>query len=299
VAKLIIRTLEIGVAVKDIKQAGQSLKSIFNASSSRLLKAPDYNMAAQMFRIGNIEFELMEPLAQEGMIENFIRQRGEGLHHIAFEVDDIHSTLGTIKRRGLKVINQEPLSTHGVKAAFLHPESFAGVLIELIEGNSRWVDDRPLPVTLASPEFVEAASVQGILAVGVLVEDVSEALKIYSSAFAPESSDGLGFDLDPTGLCACRVGNIDLIFIEMSRCDMFLKKFPNAKRTGLHHVVLKVNDLNKSIEFLNTEGIDFNLGQFHPLDDSKFVVINPIELNGVSVLLKEKRFPESRILNLK
>jgi methylmalonyl-CoA/ethylmalonyl-CoA epimerase len=299
VAKLIIRTIEIGVAVKDIKQAGQNLKSIFNASSSRFLKAPNYNMTAQMFRMGNIEFELMEPMVQEGMIENFIRQRGEGLHHIAFEVDDILAILGSIKQRGFKVIDQEPLSAHGVKAAFLHPASFAGVLIELIEGNSRWVDDGPLPVALESPGFVEAAGVQGILAVGVLVENVSEALKIYSRAFAAESSDWLSFDFYSSEICVCRVGNVDLMLIEMSRSDEFFGRFLKAKRPGLHHVVLKVGDLNRSIEFLNNQGIDFDLGQFHQMDDSKFAVINPTELNGVAVLLKDKRFPESSILNLK
>jgi len=251
-----------------------------------------------MFRIGNIEFELMEPLVQEGMIENFIRRRGEGLHHIAFEVDDIHSTLSTIKRRGFKVIDQEPLSVQGIKAAFLHPGSFAGVLIELIEGDSRWIEDRPLPVTLESPEFVEAAGVQGILAVGVLVEDVSEALKIYSRAFAAGSSDLLSSDLFPTEVCIYHLGNIDLILIEMSQDDVVLSGFSKIKRPGLHYVVLKVDDLNQSIEYLRHRGIDFVLGQFHHMDGSKFAVINPIELNGVAVLLKDKRFSESGIWNL-
>lgn len=137
---MVKRILEIGVAVNDIKIAGNKLQDILGAQAGILIRDEGYSMTAQMFRVGNIEFELMEPTHKNGVIAKFLKSQGEGLHHIAFEVDDIVKNIEWIKQKNIRLINETPISIYGCKAIFLHPEPFGGVLIELIEGTPKWVN---------------------------------------------------------------------------------------------------------------------------------------------------------------
>jgi methylmalonyl-CoA epimerase len=247
---MIIRILEIGVAVRNFAQSAQRLAFILGGRTGKPLAAAEYDMTAQMVRVGNIEFELMEPMGEEGLIENFIRQRGQGLHHIAFQVDDIVQTISDMEALGVKVINEEPLLAHGVKAVFLHPESFGGVLFELIEGTPRWVDDRPLPADLQTPDPTRGVGAEGILAVGIIVEDVEAAAKHYSKAFSAKASKTLIAGHQQSKACICRIGNIDLVLLRMPTRGAPTNSFFDARRPGLHHVVIGVEDIWRSAEFL-------------------------------------------------
>ena len=103
---MIKRITEIGVVVKSLTGSGDRLHEILGARGGTVLKAQEYGMVAQMFRIGNIEFELMEPANQDGLIAQFLEKRGEGLHHIAFEVEDINGNLFGEARLQSSIQNQ-------------------------------------------------------------------------------------------------------------------------------------------------------------------------------------------------
>lgn len=124
---------EIGVAVKDLEKATRVFVDLLGAEAGEIITVKRYGMRYRMCRLGNVDFELMEPLDDEGVIARFIQARGQGLHHVAFAVDDLEERLAHLKGNGAKLIDEEPKELHGGRYAFVHPSSFMGVMFELIE----------------------------------------------------------------------------------------------------------------------------------------------------------------------
>ena len=84
--------------------------------------------------VGETNLELVQSTQEDGVIAKFVGKKGEGIHHVAFEVEDIEEALRELKERGVQLIDQEPRpGAHNSKVAFLHPKATHGVLIELVE----------------------------------------------------------------------------------------------------------------------------------------------------------------------
>jgi len=128
------RINHIGIAVKNLEQARDFYGSVFKLESSTPLIEKDFRVS--MMQIGDIKIELMDPIGSEGVIARFLEKRGEGIHHICFEVDDIDSALASIEAKGVELLNREPQPGAEGKIAFLHPRAAHGVLIELVEVES-------------------------------------------------------------------------------------------------------------------------------------------------------------------
>ena len=87
------------------------------------------------FKVGDSCIELLESTRENSPISKFLQNRGEGLHHICYQVEDLEEALGVLKQRGLKLIDERPRrGAGGKRIAFLHPKSTQGVLIEITEG---------------------------------------------------------------------------------------------------------------------------------------------------------------------
>ena len=212
---MVKRILEICVAVNDIKIAGNKLQDILGAQAGILIRDEGYSMTAQMFRVGNIEFELMEPTHKNGVIAKFLKSQGEGLHHIAFEVDDIVKNIEWIKQKNIRLINETPISIYGCKAIFLHPEPFGGVLIELIEGTPKWVNHSALPIELQEPIQPQGIGAEGILEVGIIVQGLEAVSKTYAAVLLSEASKIVELKSPPFKTRVYRAGNVNLRLIEM------------------------------------------------------------------------------------
>lgn len=88
--------------------------------------------------IGDTEIELLEPADPQSPVARHIEKRGEGIHHIAFEVDDVYESLARLKQQGYRLIDEQPrIGAGGTRVAFVHPKSAGGVLIELCEKQNR------------------------------------------------------------------------------------------------------------------------------------------------------------------
>lgn len=86
---------------------------------------------------GNIKLELLEPIGKDGPVSKFLEKKGEGVHHIAFGVDDIRSRMIELEEKGVQLLQDKPkLGAGGAEVAFLHPKSSYGVLVELCEKRS-------------------------------------------------------------------------------------------------------------------------------------------------------------------
>lgn len=284
---LIKRITEIGVAVKSLTLAGNKFHEILCAQRGIVLNSAEYDMAMQMFRTGNIEFELMQPASPQGIIAQFLKKRGEGLHHLAFEVEDIAENITWMKKHNVKIINEQPVSVDDLKASFLHPESFGGVLIELIEGIPKHVDNRVLPRELQTQVPVECVGAEGILEVGILVRDLKATSAFYSEIFSSEASEIADLKHLSIRMRVCRVGNVDLKLMEVMQRDSNLSVFFGTNQPGLNHVTLKVRNLQKAATYLQEKGVTFAKDLLPAFYDSTYVFIDPKELSGISILLKE------------
>lgn len=92
------------------------------------------NVRASFYPCAGVNFELLESTSPDGTIARFLEKRGEGFHHVAFEVDDIRGELARVKALGVQLIDEAPRAgAHGSLVAFLHPRSTRGVLVEFVE----------------------------------------------------------------------------------------------------------------------------------------------------------------------
>ena len=123
----------VGVAVNDIDAALAFFTAHFGAPDAEVVALDDQAVRACLIEIGQTRLELLQPLTPESAVGRFLARRGEGLHHLALNVDDIGGKLQILSANGLSLIDQEP--RHGLSGtiAFVHPRSVFGVLTELVE----------------------------------------------------------------------------------------------------------------------------------------------------------------------
>ena len=122
----------IGIAVKDLAAAKGFYEEKLGASIGEEETVGDMRIA--FVPVGEVNIELIEPTAEDGVIGKFISKRGEGFHHIAYKVEDIDDTLKALKEAGVRLVDEVPRSGAGGKrVAFVHPKETQGVLTEIVE----------------------------------------------------------------------------------------------------------------------------------------------------------------------
>lgn len=124
----------IGIAVKDLKASKVTFGKLFGIESfeSDYVDSQKVNVAS--FYIGEVKIELLEPSSDSSPIAKYLTKKGEGIHHIAFESDDITGELGKAKENGFELINDAPIEgAHEMLVAFLHPKSTNSVLTEICQ----------------------------------------------------------------------------------------------------------------------------------------------------------------------
>ncbi len=122
----------LGMAVKDLEEAREFYRSVFKLESSDPIIGGDGSLKVSMVKIGEVLIELIEPIGNEGVMAKFLEKRGEGFHHICYEVDDIHAAVSSLKASGLDVLGEPKPGAEGM-SVFLHPRGTHGVLVEFVE----------------------------------------------------------------------------------------------------------------------------------------------------------------------
>ena len=124
----------IGIAVKDLKTANSIYSKLLNTSPYKMEEVESENVNTSFFQVGESKIELLEGTSPDSPISKFIEKRGEGVHHIAFEVDDLEKEIARLTKEGFQMIHNKPKDGADNKLiAFLHPKSSNGVLIELCQ----------------------------------------------------------------------------------------------------------------------------------------------------------------------
>jgi methylmalonyl-CoA/ethylmalonyl-CoA epimerase len=128
----------IGIAVMNLEDSVSFYEKVFSLKCYNIEEVKDQKVRTAFFIVGQTKIELLESTDPEGPIAKFIEKKGEGIHHIAFAVNNIDAQLKHAEKEGVKLIDVNPRKgAEGLDIAFLHPRSTGGVLIELCETRNK------------------------------------------------------------------------------------------------------------------------------------------------------------------
>ena len=124
----------IGIAVTDIDAALALYEQSYGMTLAHREVVTEQGVEAVLLDVGENHVELLAPLGPDTPVGKFLAKNGPGLHHVAYQVTDIDSTLGVLKEAGLRLIDEQPRTgIRGSRVAFMHPRSTAGVLTEIVQ----------------------------------------------------------------------------------------------------------------------------------------------------------------------
>lgn len=121
------------IAVEDIEASMRFYRDVFGVQPGEVVEIADQSVRAALLRVGGSQLEFIQPTDPTGSVANFIRRRGEVVHHICFEVEDLPGTLRRLDEQGIAVIDETPRDGLSGQIGFVHPKSTNGVLIELVD----------------------------------------------------------------------------------------------------------------------------------------------------------------------
>ncbi|MBA3663402.1 MAG: methylmalonyl-CoA epimerase [Bacteroidetes bacterium] len=124
----------IGIAVKNINESNELFKKLFGKEHYKVEVVESEGVSTSFFMLGETKIELLEATNEKSAIAKFIEKKGEGIHHIAYEVDNIDTEMERLKGEGFELINMQPKDgADNKRICFLHPKSTNGILVELCE----------------------------------------------------------------------------------------------------------------------------------------------------------------------
>ena len=124
----------IGIAVKNLETSNSLFHKLLGVPSYKTELVESEGVKTAFYKVGEHKIELLEATTLESPITKFIEKRGEGIHHIAFEVDNLEAEIKRLKKEGFEIINENPKEgADNKRVVFLHPKSTQGVLVELCQ----------------------------------------------------------------------------------------------------------------------------------------------------------------------
>jgi methylmalonyl-CoA/ethylmalonyl-CoA epimerase len=129
-----LKVEHIGIAVKSLSESIPLFEKLLNSPCYKTEQVASENVNTAFFQKGETKIELLESTTEEGVIRKYIDKKGEGMHHIAFDVEDIHAEMERLRGEGFILLNEQPKKGADNKlVCFLHPKSTNGVLLELCQ----------------------------------------------------------------------------------------------------------------------------------------------------------------------
>ena len=124
----------IGIAVKDLQKSNELFSKLFGKDHYKIEKVESEHVSTSFFMLGDTKIELLEASSPDSAIAKFIEKKGEGIHHIAYAVDDVVEEMQRLENEGFELLNKEPKKGADNKLiCFLHPKSTNGILVELCQ----------------------------------------------------------------------------------------------------------------------------------------------------------------------
>ncbi|HEY1041028.1 MAG TPA: methylmalonyl-CoA epimerase [Bacteroidia bacterium] len=131
----------IGIAVKNLEQSNELFAKLFGKEHYKIEKVESEHVSTSFFMLGETKIELLEATHPDSAIAKFIEKKGEGIHHIAYDVENIYEEMERLQKEGFELINKEPKKGADNKLiCFLHPKTTNGILVELCQEVSTPLD---------------------------------------------------------------------------------------------------------------------------------------------------------------
>ena len=128
-----MRVDHIAIAVNNVKEALKNYQNILNIEKIDIEEVPNEKVRVVMLKLEDSRIELMEPMADDSPISKFLKDKGEGIHHIAITADNIEDDIDRAKKNGIRFLGEIRSGSYGRKITFIHPKSLNGVLTELCQ----------------------------------------------------------------------------------------------------------------------------------------------------------------------
>ncbi len=123
----------VAIVVADIDEATKFWRDILGIPLHHVEDVPSQKSKVAFMPVGDTEVELVQPTSEDSGVAKFLAEKGGGMHHLCFEVEDCAATMAELKEKGVRLLSEEPNVLPGRKMAFIHPKSTGGVLVELYE----------------------------------------------------------------------------------------------------------------------------------------------------------------------
>ncbi|MFW5919135.1 MAG: VOC family protein [archaeon] len=128
------RLEEVAIAVPDASSAVETFEAMFGLSFEDTWTVPDEGIRVRAAFVGETQVQFLEPTTEASAISSFLDDRGPGLHHVCFRVDDLDAMVEHLKSSEIRLVPETPVETETISYVFVHPKSAHGVMIELLEG---------------------------------------------------------------------------------------------------------------------------------------------------------------------
>ena len=224
----------VGVAVRSLEEASKKFEELLGLTVTDHQEVEDQQLIAALVPTMDVRFELMEPTSPDSVVGRFLERRGEGVHHICFEVDDIEAEIEDLKSREVQLIQGAPREGFVGLVEFIHPRAATGVLVEIAQVSRR---------TSASTDLQLGA-------VTIATRDVAAAANLWKPNFAlmeqgqqatqvgPEGYSGIVRLDSPSG-----VGRAVVEFVQSADSESALAQFIETRGEGVYSLTLTTSGL--------------------------------------------------------
>ncbi len=275
----------VGIVVRSLAEAYKFYRDVLGLHVHVEAIIEDQGVKAALLTIGNSEIELLEPINNNGGVGKFLERRGEGLHHVCFETDDVDAELAATKAKGIELIDQKPRKGLAGMICFLHPRANHGVLVEYAQpkdaagrGLGAHADPNPQPESHNPiPEKIDH--------VAVAVKDVDAAVKTFTANFGlPTERAGEEAALQIKRVFLA-IGDAWLELFQPTSEENPATKFIAERGEGMYTLSLEVENLDAAAQRLAKSSIQMKV-QSVP-NGPRLGFISPKSTHGVLLQLIE------------
>ena len=274
----------VAIVVRSLEEACRFYRDSLGLGLHKEANLQDQGVKAAILTLGDCELELLEPISPEGGVARFLERRGEGLHHICFQTDDVREELAGLRRRGVEVIDEEPREGLAGLICFLHPQSHRGVLVELAQPPEQGRGGDP---SAGSGER-GTAHPKRFDHVVLAVRELDEAAKAW------ERSLGLKVErvFEPAGsnmrLARLPAGNAFLVLAQPLSPDHGLAAFMDERGEGMFALSVEVDGLGAAVTELRSRGVQVSDPEPVPWEGTRLARIDRESAHGVTLQLIER-----------
>ena len=270
----------VGIAVHDLERAAERVEAVLGLTPAVVEEVPDQQVKAALIPMPVGRLELLQPTSPESAVGRFLERRGEGMHHVCFAVDDVHSARQRIAAHGGEMVYEEPRDGLTGIVDFVHPRSTAGVLTEIAE------------ITLLTP----ASGDLQVHHVTVRTRDADSASALWTRLFdipLKRKAVSEGFRMSTAWLDA---GDAEVEFAQQLDDAGPVARAIDQMGEGLHALVVESSTPETVAQRAETAGVRVITDDGEP--DNVLRALHPLDFLGVLVLVAAKQAPHAGLTSV-